>query len=396
MKILFVAMHISVHTSRWLSQLENNGWDIYLFPVHFENPHPYSEIRNITLYRLSKFSKIALDDSLRVIEIEKSLPFLYRLCSTLKIIKTNYAYQLARTIDLLKPDIVHSMEMQHAAYLTVDAKRYCRKKFPLWIYSCWGSDIYYYQQFEEHKEKIGNVLQSCDYLFTDTERDVELARKYGFTGELLGVVPGVGGYRIDEMRALVKFIKPSSRKTIAIKGYTGWVYRPFTVIAALEACLEELQGYSIAIYLPVGEEIIERTKAISQKIGTELIVRNYGAYEDVLKLFASARISLASSISDGTPNSMLESMVMGAFPIQSDTVSTAEWITNGVNGFIAPPEDVDAYVTALKLALTDNDLIDRAAEHNYAMLKDRIDYSIIQPKVINAYEKVFATAYDQS
>jgi len=389
MKILFVAMHISVHTSRWLSQLENNGWDIYLFPVHFEVPQPYYEIRNITLYRLSKFSKIALDHSIKVINIEYSLPFLYRLCNKLKIVKTNHAYQLARTIDLLRPDIVHSMEMQHAAYLTFEAKWYCRNKFPRWIYSCWGSDIYYYQQFDYHRVKIGNVLTSCDYIFTDTERDVELARKYGFAGESLGVFPGVGGYKIDEMRALVKFVRPSSRKTIAIKGYTGWVYRPFTIISALEDCLEELQGYSLAIYLPVGDEIIERAKAISQRIGTELIVRNYGEYEDVLKLFATARISLASSISDGTPNSMLESMVMGALPIQSDTVSTGEWIENGVNGFLAGPEDVAAYARALRVALTDDDLVDRAAEENYFMLKRRIDYSIVHPQVLNAYEKVY-------
>jgi glycosyltransferase involved in cell wall biosynthesis len=391
MKILFVAMHISIHTARWLAQLKETGWDIYLFPVHFENPHPHPSIKGITLFRQQKFSNVPVDDSINVIAIEDYLPFYKRLLSKFGSLRQNHGYWLARIIDKLAPDIVHSMEMQHSAYMTCDARRYCKRKFPQWIYSCWGSDIYYYQQFDEHRARIGEVLEKCDYLFTDTKRDVALARKYGFSGELLGVFPGVGGFKLDEMRLLASFVRPSARKTVVIKGYTGWVYRPFTILAALHECVAALQGYSIAIYLPVGDEIVERAKELCRKIGTELIVLNYGPHEDVLKLFASARISLASSISDGTPNSMLESMTMGAFPIQSDTVSTGEWIENGVNGFLAGPEDVTAYVEALQIALSDDALVDRAAEENYRMLKDRIDYSLVQPQVLNAYEKVYRT-----
>lgn len=388
MKLLFVAMHISIHTARWLAQLKSTGWDVYLFPVHFENPNPHPNISDITLFRSKNFHGIEVDQSISVMEIEDYLPWYNRVMSGIGRLRQNHAYWLARVIDRLAPDIVHSMEMQHAAYLTYDAIKYCKTQFPLWIYSCWGSDIYYYQQFDEHKIRIRNVLERCDYLFTDTKRDVGLAEKYGFTGELLGVFPGVGGFKIDEMRSLAPYVRPSSRKTIVIKGYTGWVYRPFTIIAALNECLEELQGYTLAIYLPVGDEILSRAQEVCRKIGTELVVLNHGPHEDVVKLFASARVSLASSISDGTPNSMLESMVMGALPIQSDTVSTGEWIEDGVNGFLAGPEDIEAYARALRVALTDDALVDRAAEENYSMLKRRIDYAVVHPQIIDAYEKV--------
>src|SRR5712692_7747884 len=33
MRILFVAMTDSVHTTRWINQLNALGWDIHLFPV---------------------------------------------------------------------------------------------------------------------------------------------------------------------------------------------------------------------------------------------------------------------------------------------------------------------------------------------------------------------------
>ena len=33
MKILFVAMGNSIHLARWISQINDEGWDIHLFPT---------------------------------------------------------------------------------------------------------------------------------------------------------------------------------------------------------------------------------------------------------------------------------------------------------------------------------------------------------------------------
>jgi hypothetical protein len=40
MRILFVAMPDSIHTTRWISLLQKQGWDIYLFPAYEGQPHP--------------------------------------------------------------------------------------------------------------------------------------------------------------------------------------------------------------------------------------------------------------------------------------------------------------------------------------------------------------------
>ena len=89
---------------------------------------------------------------------------------------------------------------------------------------------------------------------------------------------------------------------------------------------------------------------------------------------------------------MLEAMVMGAFPIQSDTVSTAEWITHGDNGLLVPAEDPVAIAAAIRRALSDYALVDRAAEINARITSERIDRTVIQPQVIAVYEKVAAQA----
>ena len=387
MKILFVAMHNSVHTARWISQLADQGWDIHLFAV-YDYDLPHVDLSNVQVYFVNNPSLPAN----RMAEAYNLYPLrqgtrLRKLVAKLLPFTENRAYWLARLIKKIKPDVVHSLEMQHAAYLTYEAKAWL-KRLPTWIYSCWGSDIYYFQYLPDHMERIKQVLANCDYLFTDCQRDVELAHEYGFTGELLGVFPGVGGFKIDDMLQLTSRVRPSQRRSIVVKGYDGWVYRPFTIIQALALCAAELQGYKIVIYLPGSQELIDFATKTLQAMQVELEIMPYSPHEAMLKLFGEARVSLASSISDGTPNSMLEAMVMGSFPIQSDTVSTAEWIEGGVNGFLAQPEDAVGFANALKRALNDDELVDQAAQHNLEMLRTRIDYPFVQPQVIGAYKKV--------
>ncbi|HWI55211.1 MAG TPA: glycosyltransferase, partial [Desulfobacteria bacterium] len=356
-----------------------------------EIDRPHEALRNITIYHMDKQYEKQVHESVKIINLfnyDKS-SLVYRLAHKLRPQINTKAYWLAKLIKKIKPDIIHSMEMQQNAYLTYEAKKYIRGNFPTWIYSCWGSDIYYFQQFENHRMHITEVLTNCDYLFTDCERDSHLAVKYGFTGEFLGVFPGVGGFKIDEMRSVCQFVKPSERRIITIKGYAGWVYRPETIIKALELCDKELKGFTIVMYLPGEKKFVDTAKEICEKIGVELVIKQYSPHLEMIELFGSARVSLAASISDGTPNSMLEAMVMGSFPIQSDTVSTAEWINDGVNGFLAQPEDYEGYARALKTALIDDNLVDSAANYNLDMLKKKIDYDLVQPKILRAYEHAF-------
>jgi hypothetical protein len=84
----------------------------------------------------------------------------------------------ARLTDLIKefrPDIVHSLEIQHAGYMTQMAQKNMQHDFPLWIATNWGADIHYFGNMPEHAAKIRDVLESCDYYSCETQRDVLLA-----------------------------------------------------------------------------------------------------------------------------------------------------------------------------------------------------------------------------
>ena len=87
---------------------------------------------------------------------------------------------------------------------------------------------------------------------------------------------------------------------------------------------------------------------------------------------------------------MLEAMIMGAFPLQSDTESTAEWITNGINGMLAAPEDPLDIERAIRRALEDDVLMDRAAGINFQTVSEKLDIDVVKPKIIQMYKSIAA------
>ena len=77
---------------------------------------------------------------------------------------------------------------------------------------------------------------------------------------------------------------------------------------------------------------------------------------DLWELFARAAVTVSVSQHDGTPNSLLEAMALGAFPVAGDIESIREWITPGVNGLLVEPDKPQALAEAVLLALDNPDL----------------------------------------
>ena len=203
------------------------------------------------------------------------------------------------------------------------------------------------------------------------------------------ILPGSGGYRIEEMRHQMGPGKPSSRRIVMIKGYEGWAGRAKQALAAVESCADLLAGYEIVVYLasPGIEGIVGE---IQRRSSLNLRVLPRSPHLDIVRLFGRARIALGINETDGVPNAMLEAMTMGALPIQSDTQSTAEWITDGRNGILARSNNPEEIAAALRRALQDDELVDRAAGANLELMKERLDIAAVRPKVIDMYRHVAA------
>jgi glycosyltransferase involved in cell wall biosynthesis len=396
MRILFVSMADSIHTARWIEQIIDQGWDVHLFPSLDSAVHPQLRVVTVHDYMIrtpeTKGRDLMMPGTLAW-HLPCGAGFADRLLKRLRRSKAlarwtpQRAVRLAQVIRDIRPDIVHSQEFQRGGYLTLAAKEYMDGFFPKWIVTNWGSDIFYFGHIPEHAPRIRSVLEQCDFYSCECHRDVELGRQFGFTGEILPVFPNTGGFDLEKVKSLRHPGRISERRLIMLKGYQGWVYRALEGLQALASCAKELDGYRIAVYL-ASPEVVEEAKRLSESKRMAIDIIPYSPHEDILRLHGKARISIGLSISDAISTSFLEAIVMGSFPVQSCTSCADEWVNHGKTGLIVPPDDVPAVTDAIKWALTDDELVDKAAEQNAKMVTERLDSKKIQQQVVQMYEKV--------
>lgn len=392
MRILIIGFAYSIHTARWIEMINDQGWDIHLFPSCFEELL-HKDLKNITLYQTFYAKNKNLDKSVKrkgiylhsdflvkglFFMIRRFLPNFYRKFQIKKVTKI---------IKKIKPDIVHSFEFQQAGYLINEVYKKFPGKFPKWLASNWGSDIYLFGQLKKHKERIREVLESCNFYLCESERDQKLAKKYGLKGKTLPIIPAAGGHHLEKIQKW-KTENQKERTIIMLKGYQGWAGRALVGLRALERCSDLLKNYKIVMYSISSYEDMEiATELFSNHTGIEIeLLPPFVSHEEIMKLHGKARISLGLSISDGLPASFLEAMSMGAFPIQSWTSTANEWVEDGKSAFLVPPEDPEIIERAIRKALTNDTLTKNAALINWKIAQQRLDFKNIKKTVIDFYK----------
>jgi len=388
MRILFVGMPSSIHAARWISQLADQGWEIYLFPSTRDRLNPY--FRNISIFATSITYSVKNASNVRCIRwtglfslMDKAITVIRR--RTFQILWKASLYLIIR---VLKPDLVHSLEIQHGGYLTSSVRSRYKTGFPKWVLTNWGSDIYLFGRFPEHEDRIKVALKQCDYYSAECQRDVQLALKMGFTGKVLPVFPNAGGFDLERTKKLRTEGPVSERRVILLKGYQTWAGRALVGIRALTLCADVLKDYHVAIYSAFSEDVAISAHIFTQDTGVSVEFIPHCTHDEMLKWYGRARIYIGLSISDAISTSMLEAIVMGAFPIQSSTSCANEWIRPGVGGFIVPAEDPEIIARAIREAILNDALVNNADEINGKLVRERLDEAVVKPQVVQMYRDI--------
>ena len=281
MRILFVSMQTSPHTARWVKCIAGAGWDLHMFGINHYPPNKLLE--GVTLHvpslsgdsvgspapvgfrsRLRRFLDILRTDPAAAVRIARHklskvalrpVAGLFfgdrtggpgkahgwhdpvRIASFMPaaIIEPDTRFRfgdtrsecdalhgpgsLAEVIERVKPDLIHSMEFQHCAYLVLSARdQMGGRGFPPWLATNWGSDIFLFGRDPNHAPMIRRVLEAANLYSCECHRDVPLAREFGYRGPDLPVLPNSGGMDMAKISELRSKIPPSQRKKIMVKG----------------------------------------------------------------------------------------------------------------------------------------------------------------------------------
>lgn len=417
-KILFVAMQSSPHAARWINMIADQGWDLHLFPVNSMPPLP--EFHSLTIHqpwltirprallnsaysyiKRKVFNNKAGERSISRRVKERAIypiPMLARYAPIINGFKQSLGESgeqaplvygptvLAKLIKKLKPDLIHSMEFQHCGYNVLQAREIIGgDKFPKWLATNWGSDIFYFRRDEGHNKQIRRLLSAIDFYSCECHRDLEIAREMGMEAEALPVKPNSGGFDLSVINSLRSLRTPSKRRLIMVKGYQHFAGRALVALEALAKASDALKGYKILIFSP-SELIYPRVDELRAYYDLDIHIMPYADHAKMLRLFAAARCYLGVSISDAISTSMLEAMALGAFPIQTNTSCCEEWIEDGKTGFSIPPDNVDVIADRIREAVTNDALVDKAAQQNWKLVCDRLDGAVLREAVIADYQ----------
>jgi len=226
-----------------------------------------------------------------------------------------------------------------------------------------------------------------DGFISDCRRDYGNALKLGMAAEKVAFdfpIPVTGGVALGN----VPLAGLAQRKVILVpKAYEGLANKTLPIIEAFRLCENELKGYEIHLYMrdPDVRSYWHQMPEWLRKMG-----HCHGAVpkQELIQAMGQARVMIATSISEGTPNVMLEAMAAGAFPIMSPIDSVLEWIEDGKNGLLAHALFPNQIADSLKRALQDDALLEQAMQPNRALVAERADRERIRPAVIEYYRRL--------
>lgn len=383
-KVLVIAMPFSIHTKRWLEAMSNLPIEIHFFSS-FEYAKPSFNLQKVTYHDYLDNKSNNLHDSYNPIDTKwgwlADYPLMTKYLGKIKRKagqKKTYAFYLKKCIDNINPDIVHTLETQHSAYLLHDAISIFKltKNFE-WIHSTWGIDMHYFGDQPEHISKLKKVFSRVDAYCAEGNRDLKLAREFGFTKNEF-VFPSVGGYyEINKFED-----KPSERNIILVKGYENEVRKGVNVLKGLEILKDILHNYKIIVYSAT-PKFVEYLEESAIKEITE--VKKEMNHREMINLTSIALISITNNLSDGLPNSFIESMACGAFPVQSNTSMANEWIEHGKTGMLVAPNDIEEISNAIQYVLQNKHMINAAAEINRLKFEKAFNKKKIVKDMENLY-----------
>jgi hypothetical protein len=390
-KILFIGFGESTHTHSWIDLLANTDFNVRLFALPSGIPPADWQVPTY----VSACTDARLDSRLRArLFPRRSLRFARR-SQPLLTIGRDYGEVLAmrwlaRIIRGWRPDIIHTLGLDPAGnFYFATRNQFGLDRIGKWVLQTrGGSDLALTHLNPALRETIGEVLRQCDQLVSDNPVNFQIARELGVRENqlsVIGTVPGTGGVDVaaldDRSRAM-----PSQRRIILLpKAYEAPWSKVLPVFEALKLCWERIQPCEIYMlsmnaeakmwFWALPEEIIQRCHP------SERLPRMR-----VLELMTHARVMLAPSLVDGTPNSMFEAMAGGAFPIVSPLDTIRPVVEDERNVLFARnlyPQEIAA---ALTLAMTDDALVDRAAESNLTLVRRIANRADIRARVLKFYE----------
>ncbi len=366
MRLLFIADGRSPIAQNWIRYFSERGDEVYLastFNCSVDLPLDGFEITPVAFSSSKRPTQRPGSASSRTLKLRTAIR---HYLGPLTI--PHASQRLRGFIEKVKPDLVHAMRIPYEGMLAAEAYTGA----PLLV-SAWGNDFTLHApstSMMQHYTKW--TMNVADALHADCQRDIRLGKEWGFDAKKPTLVtPGNGGIKTDI------FYPPSKPVEAPViinpRGFRAYV-RNDVFFQAIPLVLKKFPGVKFICASMAGEsQALKWIEQLNISQAVELLPPL--PHAQMADVFRRAQIVVSPSIHDGTPNSLLEGMACGCFPVAGDLESIREWITYGENGLLTDATNPQKLADSILEALENKNLRQKATGLNAKLISERAEYS---------------------
>jgi glycosyltransferase EpsD len=341
--------------------------DIHLQVFHL----PYFAVLKTKGYELHAAVEVRGNGEVAGIDQLFNLPF-KRTLFTAQLF-TAYR-ELKQIIDEGNYELIHCHTPIPAALTRLAARR-TRNKGTKVMYTAHGFHFYKgapFSYWATYYPAEKYLSQFTDAIVTINQEDYEIAKAKFSAGQTF-YIPGIGVdtqrfKSIDAVdREQIKSALGLPKDSLVLFYAANFIYRKNHqfIIECLSDIKKEIPHLKVlfagsGILLPAMQELV-------QKLGLEDTVHFLGFRKDVNELLAVTDISISASRQEGLGLALAEAMINKVPVVATVDRGHKELITNGVNGFLFPQGDKQAFKESVVKLFHDqalaNEFSNRSAEH---------------------------------
>jgi glycosyltransferase involved in cell wall biosynthesis len=394
MKILFVADGRSPTALNWLKYWVENNHSVHLiatFPC--ESPKGLESFHILPV----AFGRMAGGQVGATSGASRRRGLAVRLRGPLRVLRYYlgpmslglYRPRFISLVGDIRPDLVHALRIPFEGMLAAEVDQ----KIPL-VVSTWGNDLTLHAKGSPLMAgQTRRVLARADGLITDTQRDIRLGYQWGFDqGKPTLVVPGAGGILLDSIVAEQETGSlPERLPEVPIivnpRGQRPGSLRQDIFFQAIPLVLEKVPEAVFVCPSLLGDIESEHwVDSLGIRPRTKLWPRLNQA--QLWELFRNSQVFVSPSVHDGTPNSLLEAMANGCFPVVGNTEAMTEWVQSDVNGLLVDATEANSIANAIIKAIQQPSLREKAARFNATLIAERAAYAPNMRRVEEFYKIV--------
>lgn len=392
-RILFIGLGENTHTHSWIDLLEGTHFNVRLFSMPTGSPPDNWSVRTyVTCYHGPRVKTNIRTPLYPANSIRRFVKRQTARAVGIADVHTLAGRWLAQILREWRPDIIHTLGIEQGGEFFLNVRRqYGLEKIGKWVLQTrGGSDLALTHLDPERRKQLVDILGACDQLISDNETNFLIARELGVREEQLAPiapVPGTGGIDVESMRSKWQGLTSSRRSIVWPKAYDSAWGKMLPTFEALKMVWDKIQPCEIHM-LSMNAESNMWYWSLPEEIRRSCRPRERVARAEVLELLPKARVMLAPTLIDGIPNSLYEAMACGAFPILSPIETVLPVVKNEQNVLFARNLYPNEIAEALARAMTDDALVDAAAQKNLELVSRTANRVLIRPRIIEFYERL--------